>query len=115
MTYQNPYRPRLDLVPPGYTLLTNVGYHIATFVYADGTRRMLHHRTVIATIHPDGSRTLNTGGHRSATTKRHMNDALQGTGRKLRQLGGTWFLDHINGSFTIYEDGMTIRLDGTVV
>lgn len=115
MSYQNPYKPNTGYAPPGYAEIVNIGYHIATFVYPDETRRILHHRTIIVTIHPDGSRTLHTGGRRSMTTKKHMNDALKATGRKLRQSGSMWFLDHTNGSFTIYEDGMTIRPDGSII
>ena len=54
------------------------GYATATIIATgtDGTVSVRYHRTDVAIRHPDGSVTLRTGGWRTVTAKRRMNQAL---------------------------------------
>ena len=49
---------------------------VAITTETDGTVAVRYHRTDVATLHPDGSVTLRTGGWRTVTAKRRMNQAL---------------------------------------
>jgi len=74
----------------------------------DGTIRIRLHSTDIATMHPNGSVVLNTGGWATSTTKDRM-----GLVARISQRGGLWYV-YVNGKEYAYRDGMTITKRGAV-
>jgi hypothetical protein len=68
------------------------------------------HSTDVITFHPDGSITLDTGGWETVTTKDRINSYQPHSVWSER---GTWFLT-VRGKQYVFEDGITIRANGTV-
>jgi hypothetical protein len=79
-----------------------------------------YHETDIITLHPDGSRTLDTGGWLTMGTKRRLNaylDSGWGTSRlRITSDRGRWFLSRgWDVKVCRYFDGITIAADGSIV
>lgn len=70
----------------------------------------LHH-TDILTFKPDGSLILDTGGWETMTTKARMNEYLDRP--RVGSERGVWTVS-AGGIEYFYEDGMTIKPDGTI-
>ena len=82
---------------------------------ADGTVAVRYHRTDVATLHPDGTVTLRTGGWRTVTTKRRINQALRyfGVPTVVYQHRFNWYLaPRDQGDRIEFTDGMRIRANG---
>lgn len=91
----------------------------------DETITITHHSTNIATLYPDGSVTVNTGGWRTPTTKVRLN-AFIPQRYTIYADKGIWKImcrsnvtlsDGTTGtdySHCTYQDGATLRPDGTV-
>jgi hypothetical protein len=95
-----------------------------------------YHETDIITIHPDGSRTLDTGGWLTVSTKTRLNAYLGVEHLHVGSDRGAWYLyrDEPTGEWTRFEahpewdyehrrwnkvcryfDGITIAADGTIL
>lgn len=67
------------------------------------------HRTDVVTFHPDGSATLDSGGHETVTTK----DRLRQCGIDVFSTLGIWSV-RVRGEEYLFEDGMRIYPSGLV-
>ena len=74
----------------------------------DGSIRIRLHSTDVATMRPDGSVTLNTGGWMTSTTRDRL-----GLVCRISQRSGIWYVN-VGGKEYTYRDGMTITKRGTV-
>jgi hypothetical protein len=86
--------------------------------FEDGYRYQLYDTVIVSAGH--GIYQLNSGGHQTATTKRHMNLCLDEIGAKVVQSGYKWYV-HWQGRRFFFDDGMmidtntgTVRLSGYV-
>ena len=80
-----------------------------TYAVKDGDLILLKYwNTAVLTFHPDGRVVVNSGGFRTKTTKRRINDHLEG--RSIYQKKFDWFWD--NG--IPFEDGDIIK-DGELI
>lgn len=81
------------------------GRETATTVSPSG---VTYHQTEVVRYHGGDHFTLNTGGWRTATTKRRMNQAAKhwGRGWRVYQKAGRWFV-----CFYAADDGRTIPFD----
>ena len=71
--------------------------------------------TFIASISPADGITLNAGGYRTHTTKERINKVLPRPW-SVYQSAGVWYLrNYENDIEYIFEDGITIRPDGSVI
>lgn len=86
---------------------------------------LLYHETDVATFKPNGDIILNSGGWHTLTTKERINWALAGTGKRLLQERGVWYIDReyyvgrgeYNGEKLVpirFQDGITIHADGSI-
>lgn len=66
-----------------------------------------YHWTNVVTYHPDGTATLNSGGHMSLTTKQRFNAY---TRAMVYQKKFVWYIGNAR-----YHDGMRIGPDGTPI
>lgn len=68
-----------------------------------------YHSTSVAVFLSDGDIWLNSGGWRTTTTKRRINAALNGTGWRVWQDGGVWYIGKVseNVKYT-FTDGMQV-------
>ncbi len=73
-------------------------------LYSDGTRAIRYHDTDVITFNVDGSYVLNSGGHRTLTTRNRINDAIIGS--IVWQEKGQWY---VNGKW--FYDGITFSAD----
>jgi hypothetical protein len=83
----------------------------------DGSIAVKYHDTDVVIYHEDGSITLNSGGWKTQTTKRRMNDYTEDIGGDVYADKGVWYIGEFWGRFGkghVYQDGMTINPDGTV-
>ena len=91
-------------------------YAVATTITTgpDGAVSVRYHRTDVATLHPDGSATLRTGGWRTVTTKRRINQALRyfGIPALVYQHRHEWYVAAHGGERLEFEDGMRVRVNG---
>lgn len=71
----------------------------------DGSVGVRFHSTRILTFHPGETFTVNTGGHRTVTTKQRLN-ALLPTGYQVFQKAYVWHIVTPEGTFP-FEDGDT--------
>ena len=80
----------------------------------DGSVAVRYHRTDVATLHPDCSVTLRSGGWRTLTTKRRINQAFEffGIPARLYQRQHEWYVGAHGGDSIEFQDGITVRLDG---
>jgi hypothetical protein len=84
---------------------------------ASGARSMRYHSTDVATLLPDGSMVLNSGGWRTTTTMDRINHAL-GNRARVWSDRGQWYLHPLTtgvcgGDPVRFWDGITVRPDGT--
>ena len=79
----------------------------------DGAVSVRYHRTDVATLYPDGSVTLRTGGWRTVTTKRRMNQALVyfGIPAIIYQHRHDWYVA-ANGADIEFAEGMRLPVNG---
>lgn len=81
-----------------------------TATYRDGeTVRIVFHNTAVFTIAPDWVK-LDSGGWRSATTKRRINDAaaLYGLPLEVKQVKGAWLVVVNGDRVHRFVDGLTL-------
>ena len=92
------------------------GYATATSITtaADGSVAVRYHYTDVATRHPDGTVTLRTGGWRTVTTKRRINQALRyfGIPARLYQHRHDWYVSAYGDGAIEFTDAMRIRVNG---
>lgn len=74
-----------------------------------GFYRIVLHSTPILTYHQDGRIVLNSGGHRTVTTKARLNTYLP-DGFYVFQKGHAWYLHTPNDGEVFFEDLMTIDI-----
>jgi len=85
-----------------------------------GDRVLILHNTPIVTVRADdGAIVLDSGGWKTLTTKKYMNEALGDEGLRgwyIYQRSSMWYLHKLQDAdhFT-FKDGITILPDGTVV
>jgi hypothetical protein len=95
------------------------GYATATSIdtATDGTVSVRYHRTDVATLLPDGTVTLRTGGWQTVTTKRRINQALQFFNIPARVYAQRreWFVAPHGQRGIAFADGMRIRIGAGVV
>jgi hypothetical protein len=85
-----------------------VGNNTYAYILLDGSVAIELHGTKVVIIHPDDSVTLNSGGYRTSTTKKRIN---QYSPMKVYQKNYTWYLD--NGAE--FEDGIIVTQDYMVI
>lgn len=80
----------------------------AIFSNAAGTH-YVYHRTAVVTVRKDNSIVLDSGGHRTATTKLAMNQASNqaGLGFKVYQKSGDWRVK-IGVHDVLFNDGLIL-------
>lgn len=68
-----------------------------------------YHQTSVIVFLSNGDIRLNSGGWRTTTTKSRINAALNGTGWRVWQDGGEWFIGKVseNVKYT-FSDGMEV-------
>jgi len=96
------------------------GHSTLEYTLEDGTKVIRFHKTDIIRIAPDGTVTLNTGGWKTPTTKKRMNEYLP-SGVSIYQEKGMWWLCK-GGSYWEknikrypFVDGVQVTPDGTIV
>ena len=74
-------------------------------VDGNGTVHVLYHDTVILKRSNDGNVVLNTGGYKTSTTKRRMNQAseLYDLGFEVYQRDYEWYVKNANGNVQHYK------------
>lgn len=90
--------------------MNKIGAH-KTSVYRDGEATVVrYHETAVVTIHDSGPVVLNSGGHKTATTKRRMNQASRhfGLGFHVYQQNFEWYVVHL-GETMPFKDGMELH------
>lgn len=88
-----------------------IGTHRTTVsTTPDGTVRVTYHNTVVAAKRGDII-TLDSGGWRTPTTKRRINQALEVWGRPERvvQRDYEWVISHPDGTSEPFSDGVQLR------
>ena len=72
----------------------------------EGTINVLYHDTVILERRTDGNVILNTGGYKTTTTKKRMNQAseLYDLGFSVYQRNHEWYVENANGNVQHYKD-----------
>lgn len=85
-----------------------VAHSTLKYVTASNDTVIRYHGTDVLKISPDGTQTLNSGGYRTVTTKKRLNE--YGRGFYISQKDYEWFvfLDGIDEPVP-FEDGMVIR------
>jgi len=82
----------------------------ATQVYTeDGTTNVIYHGTKVVSFNKEAIE-LNSGGHRSATTKKRMNEtsATYDLGFNVYQLQGEWYITFKNETF-LFKDYIVLN------
>jgi hypothetical protein len=79
--------------------------------FADG--KLVYHNTVVCEALPNGRTRLNSGGWRTATTKKRMNQyaEMMGFSWRVRQIDFDWFIWRVDGHdspYTEFFDGMEV-------
>ncbi|RJQ25410.1 hypothetical protein C4565_08295 [Candidatus Parcubacteria bacterium] len=78
----------------------------------DGWMACVYHQTKVVRWDRDtrGVAVLNSGGHRTATTKARMNEVSKhyDLGFHVFQTGGNWFVTDHNGHTVPYVDGVEV-------
>lgn len=75
-------------------------------VDSEGTVHIKLHNTIIYTRTEGGTITLNSGGHRTHTTKKRLNSLLEGTPIRVFQKDFDWFVTNIrSGEVWPFHDG----------
>lgn len=76
----------------------------------NGATHYVYHRTAVVIVNADGSIKLDSGGFRTATTKRAMAQASNqfALGFRVWQQKGEWLVLWKGTDFT-FEDGMTLK------
>ncbi len=89
-----------------------IGTHATTVEhFANGNVKVTYHNTRIAFLNPQHRRVrLDSGGWRTATTKRRMNQVLESYNIPLRvvQRDFAWFVESANGTVP-FSDNATIH------
>jgi hypothetical protein len=91
-----------------------VGHETHLHLNADGSVAVRYHATGVVTIHADGTYTLNSGGYKTVTTKRKINEFAP---VRLSQEKGEWFLYLIRIGGTVrvpFDDGVRVGPKGIV-
>lgn len=77
--------------------------------------KLTYHKTVVCELLPGGKTRLNSGGWRTATTKKRMNQFAEAMALRWRvyQHRGEWYVQHFNvfsgdDTITEYEDWMEV-------
>jgi hypothetical protein len=97
----------------------NIGWHTRLLRYDDGRIVVRYHDTDVVTYLPDDRTVLRSGGWKSQTTKRRIEDYSRA---RVWSIGGIWY---VQGPTTagphsartpghLFAEGVTIRPDGTV-
>lgn len=75
----------------------------------NGATHYVYHRTAVVIVEKNGRIRLDSGGYRTATTKRAMNQASNQfkLGFRVWQRDGDWFVDW-QGRDEIFNDGMIL-------
>ena len=77
-----------------------------------GIQSVTYHQTVVAKMNPlVGNIRLDSGGYRTTTTKKRINQALEHWGSQARvfQKDYMWYLDRGNGTTCEFADGMAVQ------
>jgi hypothetical protein len=83
----------LDGIPIGYLSAKMAGRSTIKVTYPDGTQLLKYHDTVVIKKNPDGSVVLNSGGFRTITTKKRINEYFTGSSYgPLTQENGIWYI-----------------------
>ena len=102
-----------DLSQEAFNSSRMIANNTAEYVNGEGARVIRLHDTDIMVFTPDNKLILNSGGWKTKTTKRRIEDNLP-RGMDLVQRDGLWYvgvsLGHIL-EWPVFYDGMTIRLD----
>jgi len=93
------------------------GYATATSINPspNGTVSVRYHTTDVFTLQPDGTITLRSGGWRTVTTRRRINQALRyfSIPTVLYQHKFNWYLaPYDQGERIPFEEGMRVRVNG---
>ena len=80
-------------------------------VIGDATHCIYHNTSVAKLCHKYGSIELNSGGYRTRTTAKRMNQCLSEWGFRARvvQRDFEWFIDYGDGERLPYFDGMRVH------
>ena len=80
-------------------------------VDGDGTVNVRYHKTVVVKRKTDGNVILNTGGYKTTTTKRRMNQAseLYDLDFYVYQRNHEWYVKNSNGNVQHYKDAHTSK------
>jgi len=97
--------------------LDSIGTHKTRIIAGpDGRVDVQYHATIVASKDTNGRITLNSGGWKTVTTKRRMNQALRqwGTGYYVHQVKGEWLVGVCKGNgvherVCEYYDGITLQ------
>ena len=75
----------------------------------DGDIHIRYQDTDVVIFKADGTIVLNSGGWRTTTTKSRMNAALNGTGWRVWQDGGQWYVGKVNENVRYtFSDSMEV-------
>jgi len=92
---------------PGLT-----GNNTVVYIDSDGSECVKLHDTVVARRHPGGQIFLDSGGRRTVTTKRRMNEALRawGSDASVGQAAFRWYVTDFRGDHESREfyDGIVV-------
>lgn len=86
-------------------------HHTAVFADKDGKQKVVYHSTCIVEFDAE-SVTLNSGGYRTATTKKKMNQAIaqfQLGQIEVYQRNNEWFVCALGHGVLSFKDGMTVK------
>lgn len=96
-----------------------LGYNLCVFTAPNGDKVIRHCRTNIVRRSPEGNYTLNSGGYRTLTTKKHINEHAPVL---LYQRKAEWFLAgrtndgaYDNGVAIPFQDGVVVNQHGVVI
>lgn len=96
-----------------FTDVRTIGSNIWRYQRSDGTVVVRYYETDIVSTTLDGTTTLNSGGFRTITTKKRINQHLFGSWN-LYTNEGVWYLSDGKKERFIFRDGITINPDGTI-
>jgi hypothetical protein len=96
-----------------------LGYNVCTYTAPNGDKVIRQCRTDIVRRSPEGHYTISSGGYRTSTTKKHINDYAP---VRLFQRKSEWFLAGRtdDGAFDFdiaipFRDGIVVNADGIVI
>jgi len=117
MSFQSIRRTKREMVSSldgDHSKAKMIGHSTLEYFRPDGSKVIRFHLTDVVTIAPDGSVTLDSGGFKTPTTKKRMNDYLPG-GFGIFADRGVWYVStNYDAPRYVFCDGMTIAPDGTV-